>query len=132
MGAWGRGLVIAGVAAAAVAIAGGVALLVAGGGPTTVTITSAPPPPRLQHPPWGFTGGWGEYCYRPLAGPAGYSANVVIPSQPCAEGTTRFGTSEQIELTSRAGASIDRLAVSWGAVERRPPVQASGSRAHHF
>jgi hypothetical protein len=132
MGTWGRRLVIAGLVAAALAIAGGVALLVAGGGSHTVTITSAPPPQRLQNPPWGFTGGWGDYCYRPLAGPAGYSANLVIPSQPCPDGTTRFGTAQQIELTSRAGASVDRLAVSWGAVERRPPAQVNGTPEHRF
>ena len=132
MGTWGRRLVIAGLVAAALAIAGGVALLVAGGGSHTVTITSAPPPQRLQNPPWGFTGGWGDYCYRPLAGPAGYSAHLVIPSQPCPDGITRFGTAQQIELTSRAGASVDRLAVSWGAVERRPPAQVNGPSVHRF
>ena len=109
MGTWGRRLVIAGLVAAALAIAGGVALLVAGGGPHTVTITSAPPPQRLQNPPWGFTGGWGDYCYRPLAGPAGYSANLVNPAQPCPDGTTRFGTAQQIaakeDLASQAGGS---------------------------
>jgi hypothetical protein len=124
--------VIAGLAAAGLAIAGAVALLIAGRGPRTVTVTTAPPPQRVQSPPWGFTGGWGDYCYRGLAGPEGYSANVVTPTQPCPDGTTRFGTAQQIDLTSRAGASVDRLAVSWEAVERRPPVDVSGSLVHRF
>jgi hypothetical protein len=132
MGAWGKGLVIAGLVAAALAIAGAVALLIAGHGSRTVTITTAPPPERLQNPPWGFTAGWGDYCYRALAGPPGYSASLVAPSKPCPGGSTRFGTMQQIDLTSRAGASVDRLAVSWAAVERRPPVEANGSRVHRF
>jgi polysaccharide biosynthesis protein PslG len=124
--------VIAGLVAAALAIAGAVALLIAGDGSRTVTVTTAPPPQRLQRPPWGFTGGWGDYCYRALAGPEGYAANVILPSQPCPAGTKRFGTVQQIELTSRAGASVDRLAVSWDAVERQPPLERGGSRVHRF
>jgi hypothetical protein len=63
----------------------------------------------------------------------GYSAKVINPSQPCPDGARRFGTSQQIQLTSRAGASIDRLAVSWASVERRPPAPAAnGSRVHRF
>lgn len=132
MGAWGKGLVIAGLVAAGLAVAGAVALLIAGHGARTVTVTVGPAPQRLQNPPWGFTSGWGNYCYRALPAPEGYAATVVPPSHPCPDGTTRFGTKRQIALTARAGAGIDRLAVSWDAVERLPPVEANGSRVHRF
>jgi hypothetical protein len=85
-----------------------------------------------QAPPWGFTGGWSDYCYRPLPPPQGYAANLRPPNQPCGPGATRVTTGKQIGLTARAGASIDRLAVSWEAVERTPPLRTGGSVVHTY
>jgi hypothetical protein len=83
-------------------------------------------------PPWGFTAGWSDYCYQPLPPPQGYEASLRLPEQPCEAGTTRFTTEQQIALTARAGASIDRLAVSWAAVERTPPAASGASVVHTY
>lgn len=102
-------------------IAAAVALLLA---PST-------PEPR-QAPPWGFAGGWQDYCYRPLMGPPRYAVDVVFEGERCRSGSTRFTTAQQIDLTARAGATIDRLGVFWGAVEPTPPVTRRGRRVHAY
>ncbi len=132
IGAWGIGLVVAGLVAGALAIAGAVALLAIDHGSRSESGPVAPSPHRLQGPPWGFTAGWGDYCYRPLAAPRGYAAALVPPGEPCRPGSTRFTTEQQVDLTARAGASIDRLAISWAAVERAAPVRRGGTIVHTF
>jgi polysaccharide biosynthesis protein PslG len=127
MRAWGTGLVVG-----ALAIAGAVALFTVDRGSRSERSRVAPGPERRQSPPWGFTAGWSDYCYQRLPAPRGYAAAVVPPGRPCRPGSTRFTTEQQVGLTARAGASIDRLAVSWGAVERTAPVKRGGSIVHTF
>ena len=124
---WGAALVIAGLIAGALAVAGAVALISVGQSSDSSRGRTAPARGPGQAPPWGFTSGWGDYCYRPLPPPQGYAAELRAPNQPCSVGSTRFTTERLIALTARAGASIDRLAVSWGAVERTAPVRTGAS-----
>ena len=135
-----RRLAAAGVAAAALAIAAAIALLLARDGSRSsqgpVSSTPAPgeaptPGPR-QSPPWGFVGSWRDYCYRPLAGPPHYAVDLLSEGQRCPGGWTRFSTTQQIALTARAGATIDRLGVFWHAVEPKPPVIRGGRRVHAY
>jgi hypothetical protein len=118
-------------AAVLVAAAVGVTLavvLLPGGSPAP----PAPAPPGVSvpsrnptsSPPWGFTGGgWVDLCYRPIDVPPGYSQQQVPVSQPCAAGATRFTGLRQIALTAQAGADTDRLGLTWGSVQPRPPGQ---------
>ena len=89
-----------------------------------------PRPP--QAPPWGFVGNWQDYCYRPLPKPPDYAAERSSRGERCPSGSTRFSTGQQIGLTARAGATIDRLGVFWGAVEPEPPVTRGGRRIHVY
>ncbi len=119
----GSRLAVAGIVALALASATAVALLPALDG-------SQPPEP--QAPPWGFVGGWQDYCYQPITNSPGYDVEVLSEGESCPSGWTRFGTAQQIELTARAGATIDRLAVFWNAVEPDPPVSSGGRRIHIY
>ncbi|MGH2926227.1 MAG: hypothetical protein ACRDK1_09685 [Solirubrobacterales bacterium] len=123
------------------AIGAGVLALLAIGAALAIVLgsssSSSPPgsaPARVgtQDPPWGFTGSWRDYCYRSFATPPGYSAQVVPAVKPCPAGSRRFSTEQQISLTARAGAGIDRIAVHWGSVEPAPPRTVDGSRAHAY
>ncbi|MEK6326988.1 MAG: hypothetical protein AABM66_05595 [Actinomycetota bacterium] len=88
--------------------------------------------PSRQAPPWGFVGSWQDYCYQTLAGPPGYATEPVLKGERCPSGSTRFGAAQQIELTARAGATIARLGVFWGAVEPKPPVARGGRHIHAY
>ncbi len=127
-----RGWAIAGlVAGVLVAVAAG--LLISRGGSRSEPAPPIAPTPRpTQAPPWGFTAGWGDYCYRPLPPPRGYVAELRAPDQPCASGSTPVTTEQQIALTARAGATIDRLAVPWDAIERTAPTTSGGSILHTY
>jgi polysaccharide biosynthesis protein PslG len=117
----------------ALGIAAALALLLALGGgsrPSDGPASSTPEP--RQAPPWGFVGGWQDYCYRPLLSPPHYAVDVVFEGERCRSGSTRFTTAQQIDLTARAGATIDRLGVFWGAVEPTPPVTRGGRRVHAY
>jgi polysaccharide biosynthesis protein PslG len=124
-----RRLAIAAAAAAAAAIAVAAALLIGNSGSSSTPTTT---PQRATDPPWGFTGSWRDYCYRTLAAPPGYATRVISPSQQCLGDSRRFTMAQQLALTARAGASIDRLAVHWGAVEPTPPRRVAGARVHAF
>jgi hypothetical protein len=128
-----RRLAIAGRLAVASAVAAAVALLLALGGCSRSSEgpPASTPKPR-QAPPWGFAGGWQDYCYRPLRNPPRYAVDVVFEGERCQSGSTRFTTAHQIDLTARAGATIDRLGVFWGAVEPTPPVKRGGRRVHTY
>jgi hypothetical protein len=117
----------------ALGIAAAVALLLTLGGGSRSSHDPASSTPQLrQAPPWGFTGSWRDYCYRPLVTPPHYAVNVLSEGESCGTGSTRFTTMQQIGLTARAGATIDRLGVLWGAVEPSPPVERGGRRVHTF
>ena len=115
---------------AALAIAAAIALLLARDGSRSshgpASSTPAPGPAQTQEsrqaPPWGFVGSWRDYCYRPLPSPPHYAVDLPSDGEPCPGGWTRFSTTQQIALTARAGATIDRLGVFWAAVEPKPPV----------
>jgi polysaccharide biosynthesis protein PslG len=89
-------------------------------------------PRSPQAPPWGFVGNWQDYCYRTLSRPPGYAAEPVMKGERCPGGSARFGAVQQIELTARAGATIARLGLFWGAVEPKPPVTRGGRRIHVY
>jgi polysaccharide biosynthesis protein PslG len=127
-----RRLAIGGGLALVVAIGASVAVLFGGSGSPSSSSTAPAGAAALRAPPWGFTGSWRDYCYRSRSAPPGYTARVVPPNQPCPAGSRHFGTAQQIALTARAGATIDRLAVHWGAVEPAPPRSIGGSRVHTF
>ena len=128
-----RRLAIAGAVAAAFGIAAAVALLLTLGLGSRSSHGPASSTSQLrQEPPWGFTGSWRDYCYRPLGTPPHYAVNVLSEGEACGTGSTRFTTMQQIDLTARAGATIDRLGVLWGAVEPTPPVDRGGRRVHTF
>lgn len=103
-------------------------------GPASSTPAPGPAPTResRQAPPWGFVGSWRDYCYRPLPNPPHYAVDLPPDGEPCPGGWTRFSTAQQIALTARAGATIDRLGVFWGAVEPKPPVTRGGRRVHAY
>lgn len=112
---------VAGTVGLALAIAAVVVLLFAQG------------PESRQAPPWGFVGAWQDYCYRPLPrSPYGYASEPVFGGEPCGSGSTRFTTNQQVRLTTRAGATIDRLGVFWGTVEPRSPVRRGGRLLHTY
>ncbi len=115
--------------AAALTAAAIVAVVVTGGGSPSPPSSPAPAPQRSQGPPWGFTGGWQPYCYR---GAPDYTVTIVAVKQSCPAGSTRVSTLQQVELSARAGATIDRLAVSWASVEPRPPVRVNGVLVHRL
>ena len=100
---------------------------------TAVVVLLAQAPESRRAPPWGFVGSWQDYCYRRLPGsPHHYTSEPVFGGHRCGRGSTRFTTTQQIRLTARAGATIDRLGVFWGAVEPRPPVRRGGRRVHTY
>jgi polysaccharide biosynthesis protein PslG len=111
--------------AVAVAAAGtGLGLLLSSGGgpaPSGPGATSTVPPPRSgPSPPWGFASAWVDYCYRPLQQAPGYVDKAVPLTQGCPAGDTRMTGARQIELTARAGATVDRLPVAWSTVQPTP------------
>jgi hypothetical protein len=100
---------------------------------TAVVVLIARAPESRPPPPWGFVGGWQDYCYRSLPEPPyRYASKPVFGSDRCPNGSARFTTAEQIGLTARIGATIDRLGVFWSAVEPNPPVRRGGRRVHTY
>jgi hypothetical protein len=118
---------------ASFALAAAVALLLALGPGSRPSHGPAPstPEPR-QAPPWGFAGGWRDYCYRPIVRPPHYAVELVSEGELCRSGSTRFSTAQLIDLTAGAGATIARLGVYWGAVEPTAPVTRGGRRIHAY
>jgi hypothetical protein len=128
-----RRAAVAGMVSVAIGISTAVALLLTAGPGSRSSHGPAPSTPEPpQAPPWGFAGSWQDYCYRPLLSPPHYAVDVVSKGEPCPSGSTRFSTTRQIDLTSRAGATVDRLGVFWGAVEPAPPVERGGRRVHTY
>ena len=135
-----RQAAVAGLVVAALVAAATVAIVLSagsdsGGGPSSIPApptASTPARQAAQTPPYGFTANWADYCYRALAAPPHYAVDPVAVSEPCRAGWTRLSTAQQIGLSARAGATVDRLAVSWGKVEPTPPLQKAGSRVHRF
>jgi hypothetical protein len=64
--------------------------------------------------------------------PPHYAVNVLSEGESCRTGSTRFTTMQQIDLTARAAATTDRLAVHWGDVEPTAPVDKGSRRVHAF
>jgi hypothetical protein len=122
----------AAIALALVAVIGGVVvvLLTSGGSPepSNSSSTTAPVVPTRHgpSPPWGFAGNWLDYCYQRLDRAPGYVDAAVPDAQPCPAADTRLTGADQIELTGRAGATVDRLEALWGAIEPSPPEPVSG------
>ena len=135
-----RHAAVAGLVVAALVAAATVAIVLSarsgsGGGPSSIPApptASTPARQAAQTPPYGFTANWADYCYRALAAPPHYAVDPVAVSEPCRAGWTRLTTAQQMGLSARAGATVDRLAVSWGKVEPTPPLQQAGSRVHRF
>ncbi len=108
-------------------------VILLGGSGSPPASSTAPAAARvLEAPPWGFTGSWRDYCYRSLATPPGYAARVIRTSERCPAGSRRFSAQQQIALTARAGAGVDRLAVHWGSVEPTPPRSDGGALVHTY
>jgi hypothetical protein len=127
-----RRLAIAGGLAVAFGIVAVALLLVLGPGSRSSRGPASSTPQPRQAPPWGFAEGWQDYCYRPLMSPPRYAVDIVFEGEQCRRSSTRFTTAQQIDLTARAGATIDRLGVFWGAVEPTPPVTRRGRRVHAY
>ena len=127
-----RRLAICGVAGLAVAVGVAVVIVIGGSGSTSSSSTAPAVGRTLETPPWGFTGSWRDYCYRPLATPPGYEARVIPSRERCPAGSKRFSAQQQIALTARAGAGVDRLAIHWGSVEPTPPRREAGALVHTF
>jgi polysaccharide biosynthesis protein PslG len=127
-----RRLAIAGGLAVALGIAAVALLLGLGQGSRSSDGPASSTPKPRQEPPWGFAGPWQDYCYRPLRSPPRYAVDIVLKGERCRSGSTRFTTAQQIDLTARAGATIDRLGVFWSAVEPTPPVTRGGRRVHAY
>jgi polysaccharide biosynthesis protein PslG len=64
--------------------------------------------------------------------PPRYAVDPVSEGVRCRRGSTRFRAAQQIDLTARAGATIDRLGVFWNAVEPTPPVTRGDRRVHAY
>ena len=121
-----------GAAGLVVAVGVGVAILLGRSGSPSSSSSTPVTGNILETPPWGFTGSWRDYCYRPLPTPPGYVARVIPSSQRCTGGSRRFSAQQQIALTARAGAGVDRIAVHWGSVEPTPPHEDAGALVHTF